>query len=296
MCDLLKARGLVAPRRRRAPAAPRAVAPGADHAPRTTRGRRISKANFARAMALLLSADAARRLQPVRAALRRAGRAAPTTATRRRFERAFAEYGLPERIRSDNGRPVCEHRPRRGCRGCRSGGCAWASSRSASRSGHPEQNGSHEQFHSVLKAETARPPAAHARGPTTPLRSLLCRIQPRAARMKRLQRRRAGELLSALAARRCRAQLPPLEYPGHCEIRRVSHDRPGLVARRAAVSVAKRSPANTSPSKKSTTASGRCALPPSRWRGTTNVIARFTRLPRCPRRGAPPAALAPRLT
>ena len=26
-------------------------------------------------------------------------------ATRRRFERAFAEYGLPERIRSDNGGP-----------------------------------------------------------------------------------------------------------------------------------------------------------------------------------------------
>ena len=28
--------------------------------------------------------------------------------------------------------------------------------------GHPEQNGSHEQFHAVLKAETTRPPAANA--------------------------------------------------------------------------------------------------------------------------------------
>jgi len=29
--------------------------------------------------------------------------------------------------------------------------------------GHPEQNGSHEQFHRVLKAETTRPPAPHLR-------------------------------------------------------------------------------------------------------------------------------------
>jgi len=29
--------------------------------------------------------------------------------------------------------------------------------------GHPEQNGSHEQFHAVLKAATARPPAATCR-------------------------------------------------------------------------------------------------------------------------------------
>jgi len=28
--------------------------------------------------------------------------------------------------------------------------------------GHPEQNGAHEQFHAVLKAETTRPPAATA--------------------------------------------------------------------------------------------------------------------------------------
>jgi transposase InsO family protein len=32
------------------------------------------------------------------------------------------------------------------------------------RPGHPEDNGSHEQFHRVLKAATARPPAATLRG------------------------------------------------------------------------------------------------------------------------------------
>src|SRR4029077_8832140 len=83
-------------------------------------------------------------------------------ATRQRFERAFAEYGLPERIRSDNGGPFA------------STGLARLSRLSVwwmrlgivperIALGHPEQNGSHEQFHSVLKADTARPPAAHAR-------------------------------------------------------------------------------------------------------------------------------------
>jgi len=82
--------------------------------------------------------------------------------TRPCFERAFAEYGLPDRIRSDNGPPF--------------GGpglgrlstlAVWwirlgiVPERIAP--GHPEQNGSHEQFHKVLKAETARPPAATAR-------------------------------------------------------------------------------------------------------------------------------------
>jgi len=72
--------------------------------------------------------------------------------------RAFAEYGLPERIRSDNGPPFGAPTlaglsrlavwwlrlgilPERGRPGC------------------PGDNGAHEQFHAVLKRETARPPA-----------------------------------------------------------------------------------------------------------------------------------------
>src|SRR6185312_5709936 len=83
-------------------------------------------------------------------------------ATRRRFERAFAEYGLPDRIRSDNGGPFAG--PGLGRLSRLS---VWwmrlgiVPERIAL--GHPEQNGSHEQFHSVLKAATTRPPAATAR-------------------------------------------------------------------------------------------------------------------------------------
>ncbi len=82
--------------------------------------------------------------------------------TRRCFERAFATYGLPDRIRSDNGAPFAGT------------GLGWLSRLNVwwlrlgicperIALGRPEQNGSHEQFHRVLKARTTRPPAAHVR-------------------------------------------------------------------------------------------------------------------------------------
>ena len=145
--------------------------------------------------------------------------------TRPRFERAFAEYGLPDRIRSDNGPPF--------------GGpglgrlstlAVWwirlgiVPERIAP--GHPEQNGSHEQFHRVLKADTARPPAATA-----------------AAQQRRFTRfcgeynhERPHEALDQTvpaayyrpSSRPLPRRLPPLEYPGHAEIRRV--DQNGYVS------------------------------------------------------------------
>ena len=86
--------------------------------------------------------------------------------------------------------------------------------------GHPEQNGSHEQFHAVLKAETARPPAAHA-----------IAQQRRFGRFCReYNTERPHEALHDGVPASCDQpssrplphQLPPLEYPGHCERRRVS--------------------------------------------------------------------------
>jgi putative transposase len=76
--------------------------------------------------------------------------------------RAFAEYGLPDRIRSDNGAPF----------GARTlGGLSrlavwWLRLGIVPefiRPGAPGENGAHEQFHAVLKRDTARPPAATLR-------------------------------------------------------------------------------------------------------------------------------------
>ena len=138
---------------------------------------------------------------------------------RRAFERAFAEFGLPERIRSDNGGPFAAP----GLTRLSHLSVWWVRlgiipERIAL--GHPEQNGSHEQFHRVLKAETARPPAATL-----------------TAQHRRFQRfrREYNELRPHEAlADRCPIdcyepsprplprRLPPLTYPGHCELRRVS--------------------------------------------------------------------------
>lgn len=139
-------------------------------------------------------------------------------ATQRRFARAFAEYGLPDRIRSDNGLPFA------------SPGLARLSTLAVwwirlgiiperIAPGHPEQNGSHEQFHRVLKAETARPPAPN------------CAAQQQRFRrfVREYNEDRPHEALGnespatryAASRRPLPRHVPPLEYPGHMEPRRV---------------------------------------------------------------------------
>lgn len=80
--------------------------------------------------------------------------------TRPQLVRAFADYGLPERIRSDNGPPFGQptslaRLSRLAVWWLRLG--VWPERITP---GRPGQNGAHEQFHRVLKRETACPPAA----------------------------------------------------------------------------------------------------------------------------------------
>jgi hypothetical protein len=86
--------------------------------------------------------------------------------------------------------------------------------------GHPEQNGSHEQFHAVLKAETARPPATSAAAQ-----------QRRFARFCReYNHERPHEALGddppvqhyCASPRPLPTRLLPLEYPGHMDVRLVA--------------------------------------------------------------------------
>ena len=230
VCDLLKSRGLVVPRRRRDRPRPGASAPLAAiqtvNEVWTTDFKGHFRTGDRRYCYPLTLRDGFSRF-----VLRCDALAGPTyAATRPCFQRAFAEYGLPQRIRSDNGGPFA------------STGLARLSRLSVwwmrlgilperIALGHPEQNGSHEQFHSVLKADTARPPAAHAR-----------------AQQRRFDRfcaeynhDRPHEALHDAVPASCYQpsprplprQLPALEYPGHLEIRRVSTI--GQVAWRGAV-------------------------------------------------------------
>ena len=135
------------------------------------------------------------------------------------FERAFREYGLPTRMRSDNGGPFAAPGLTR-----LSHLSVWwlrlgiQPERIAL--GHPEQNGAHEQFHRVLKAETARPPAAHLAAQQRRFRHFCGEYNTE----------RPHEALGdatpasyyAASPRPYPTRLPPLEYPGHWEVRRVA--------------------------------------------------------------------------
>lgn len=79
------------------------------------------------------------------------------------FRRLFRRYGRPQALRVDNGSPFGSKGPRGWTRLS-----AWWIKQGVAvefiRPGHPEDNAGHEQFHHVLKAETACPPARTWRG------------------------------------------------------------------------------------------------------------------------------------
>lgn len=78
------------------------------------------------------------------------------------FDAALREFGLPQRVRSDNGPPFASRA---------AGGLSRLSVRLIKAGilperiepGKPQQNGRHERFHLTLKRETASPPAANLR-------------------------------------------------------------------------------------------------------------------------------------
>lgn len=139
--------------------------------------------------------------------------------TRRRFERAFAEFGLPDRIRSDNGRPFVST----GLAGLSRLNVWWLRlgiglERIAP--GHPEQNGSHEQFHAVLKKATTRPPAANARAQQQRF-DRFCRIYNEQRPHDALNGQVPADRYRP-SARRLPPRLPPLEYAAHWTVRTVA--------------------------------------------------------------------------
>lgn len=83
-------------------------------------------------------------------------------ATIRRFDRLFREFGLPHRIRTDNGHPFAS----RAIAGLSQLSVRWISLGIVPEliePGKPQQNGRHERMHRTLKEETATPPARNLR-------------------------------------------------------------------------------------------------------------------------------------
>ena len=218
VCALLKARGLVAPRPRRNHHAhgPSLLAPlTAANQTWTTDFKGHFRTGDGTYCYPLTLRDGFSRF-----VLRCQALAGPTyEATRPQFERAFADYGLPDRIRSDNGGPFASTGLRRLSRlsvwwirlGIRLERIAL---------GHPEQNGSHEQFHAVLKADTARPPAANVRAQQRRF-TRFCAEYNDDRPHEALGDRTPADCYQP-SRRSFPTRVPPLEYPAHWEIRRVS--------------------------------------------------------------------------
>ena len=150
------------------------------------------------------------------------GMTAPSTrGSWRVFTHLFRRYGLPERIRSDNGAPFASN-----ALGRLSTLSVWwirlGIRPELIEPAHPEQNGRHERMHRTLKAATARPPAAD-----------LQRQQFRFDEFRqRYNTERPHEALHDATPGSCYAPSPrpftttlaPVEYPGHFERRLVSHN------------------------------------------------------------------------
>jgi transposase InsO family protein len=135
------------------------------------------------------------------------------------FTRLFKEYGLPRRIRSDNGVPFATNTLAR-----LSSLSAWwvrlGILPELIEPGKPQQNGRHERMHRTLKAETTRPAANTCRGQ-----------QRKFDRFRQeFNFERPHEALDMQTPAACydcspRAmpnKIPPLEYPDRFELRYVS--------------------------------------------------------------------------
>lgn len=137
--------------------------------------------------------------------------------TKSAFHRIFAERGVPDRIRSDNGSPFTASSHGRLSRLS----VYWMTlgiEIERTRPGHPQDNGRLERLHRTLKDDTARPPTRTRRG------------QQR--RFNEFRRKYNEERPHEALGMRCPSEVYEpstrpckelaYEYPGHWEVRKVS--------------------------------------------------------------------------
>ena len=136
------------------------------------------------------------------------------------FTKLFKEYGLPERIRSDNGTPFAST----ACGGLSRLSIWWIKlgiRPERIKPGKPQQNGQHERMHRTLKKAATRPPSP----------SMKSQQQRFDAFCKEYNEQRPHEALNQQtpasqykhSPREYPTHLPELQYPDYFEIKKVSH-------------------------------------------------------------------------
>jgi transposase InsO family protein len=141
-------------------------------------------------------------------------------AARAVLDRVFRAFGLPRAIRSDNGVPFATT----GIHGLSPLNVWWLRlgiQHQRILPGQPQQNGAHERMHRTLKAEACRPPQATARAQQRAcdgVRTLYNTERPHTA---------PGGVPPGSryvgSPRPYPGRLPPLEYPGHYLVKRVTN-------------------------------------------------------------------------
>ena len=135
------------------------------------------------------------------------------------FTRLFHEFGLPQRIRTDNGVPFATNTLAR-----LSQLSAWwvrlGIFPEFIEPGKPQQNGRHERMHRTLKAEATRPPAASQRGQQR--RFNIFRAEYNELRPHEALDMRTPASLYDSSPRVMPARLPQFQYPDRFETRYVS--------------------------------------------------------------------------
>lgn len=141
-----------------------------------------------------------------------------TTSTLKSFQSLFREYGLPERIRSDNGNPFAS----KATAGLSKLSIWWIKLGiipERIQPGRPQQNGKHERMHRTLKQDATQPPA-----------SSFATQQKRFDDFKRLyNEERPHESLNMKtpaevyqpSARKYSDTLRKVEYPSYFDVRKV---------------------------------------------------------------------------
>ena len=148
------------------------------------------------------------------------GLRAPTIAlTKPVFRRLFKRFGLPERIRTDNGAPFAAN-----ALGRLSRLSVWFIELGIVpefiEPGKPQQNGRHERMHRTLKRDTTRPPANTLRSQQRRFDAFLLEfntVRPHEA----LDQRTPADLYRP-SKRRYSPRPGPITYPAHFELRKVS--------------------------------------------------------------------------
>ncbi len=139
--------------------------------------------------------------------------------TRASFIRLFQEYGLPERIRSDNGTPFAST----ACAGLSRLSLWWIKlgiMPERIEPGKPQQNGRHERMHRTLKQAATRPPSGTQRSQQQRF-DAFCQEYNHHRPHEALQQRTPASQYTA-SARAYPTRLPTLHYPEYFEVRKVS--------------------------------------------------------------------------